>query len=243
MFEESGYTFLTNSDGVLKMAMPVLNREGVHDKAKRGELLDRYRLSLQHRKMLGQHPQDALKLENLEFITIRDNVHMDSPVARVRYFRERILAGYFLNTLDRKLIEASEVLVGTSRAKFRDDAAKLIEGTPNHPLKFLLRNTGGKLKSAYRKKHHEMIENPDWLEMGHVVSAKSGEAERMVLQFGWINQFDRLTVEGIQGAGAYVENVAVSIGGIGVELRTAVDWVGKKLLTQEVFDKAPQIIF
>jgi RHS repeat-associated protein len=98
-----------------------------------------------------------------------------------------------ISPIFRGTISVSRTLVGTSRVGMKKAAAKLIGNTPNHPLKFLL-TPDGKLKSAFRKKHFEMIEDPTLLEMGHVTSHKSGEAEFIVLQSGWTNQFDNKTV-------------------------------------------------
>lgn len=44
-----------------------------------------------------------------------------------------------------------------------------------------------------------------------------------MLQAAWLNRFNRVTVEGI-GKGAFIENVAVDIGGIAVDLQSAIWW-------------------
>ena len=134
-----------------------------------------------------------------------------------------------------------DTLIGTNRAAIRKAAAKKIAMTEDHPLKFLL-NEKGEFKSPKGLSHDELFSRPDILEMGHVVSKKSGELERIVLQSAWFNQFDRITVEGKEGL-SYVENVAVDIGGIGVELRTAKDWVKAGMLPEEILRSAPRINF
>jgi hypothetical protein len=90
--------------------------------------------------------------------------------------------------------------------------------------------------------HDILCNHPKILEMGHIISKKSGEPECVVFQSAWLNQLDRLTVEGVPGF-QYLENVVVDIGGIGVELRTAQDWVRAGFLPQAILDAAPVIEF
>jgi hypothetical protein len=67
--------------------------------------------------------------------------------------------------------------------------------------------------------------------------------EFIVLQSGWTNQFDNKTVEGIRGANAYLTNETISIGGVGVELRTAYDWVEAGHIDKSIVDNAPRITY
>jgi hypothetical protein len=117
-------------------------------------------------------------------------------------------------------------LVGRNESTFRRDAQRLIRNEPNHPLKFLL-DDEGKFKRTKGLKHSELSDASDLVQMGHIESKKAG-GERIVLQGAWENQFNNVTVEHPGNKGVrklvYIENVAIDIGGIGVELETAKVW-------------------
>jgi len=116
-------------------------------------------------------------------------------------------------------------LIGRSRRQFRRDAAALIRSTPDHPLRFLL-DENGRFKRTYGVDHATLCNRPDLVQMMHVTSAKSGEPDRIVLGSAFLNQFDNVTIEGSGGRGSWVaENVVVDIAGVGVEWRTAQDWL------------------
>ena len=76
--------------------------------------------------------------------------------------------------------------------------------------------------------------------MMHVTSKKTGEPERIVLGTAFNNQWDNVTIEAPHKGGSAV-NVVIDIGGIGVELRSAKDWVLAGWLSKEVVDSAPRI--
>ena len=138
---------------------------------------------------------------------------------------------------------SGKVLVGTSSRSFRKSAERLIAGNKNHPLRFLL-NKAGRFKRTWGRRHSTLINRPDLVQMGHVVSKKSGEKEMMVLQNAWLNQFDNVTIEGAKGMGSFVGgNRALDIGGIAVEYRTAVLWEEAGLLAKGTVAKALEIIF
>lgn len=122
--------------------------------------------------------------------------------------------------------EQPGTLVGTREAKFRNDAARLIQASPNHPLRFLL-DDDGNFKSTRGLTHSELANRPDLVQMGHVVSKKAG-GKQIVLQGAWENQYSNVTIEhpGKNAARklVHVENVAIDIGGLGVELETAKMW-------------------
>jgi hypothetical protein len=137
-------------------------------------------------------------------------------------------------------------LVGTSRRHMRRAAAKLIDETPNHPLKFLL-TSKGKFKSSYRLKHSQLINRPDVVQMGHITSRKAGGVDRLMLQSAWHNQYANVTAEGLKrggkNLGVFVENVAVDIGGVAVCRETAKWWVKEGLLKPEVLRNAKRLVF
>lgn len=115
-----------------------------------------------------------------------------------------------------------EVLIGTSTSQMRREAAQLIRSTPDHPLGFLL-DSSGEFKSSKGLSHAQLIDGPDVVQMGHIVSRKSGRTERIMLQGAWENQFNALTAERA-GMGTWVQNPAIEIGGIAVDLKTATFW-------------------
>jgi RHS repeat-associated protein len=140
-----------------------------------------------------------------------------------------------------QVMHAADVLIGTSTTQMRRDAAALIRNTPGHKLSFLL-DAAGNLKSSYGMSHAELIMRPDIVQMGHLVSNKSGLTERIVLQGGWENQFNALTAEKPR-LGTYVENVAIVIGEIGVELKTAQFWESIGWLAPGTVKNAPRITY
>jgi hypothetical protein len=117
---------------------------------------------------------------------------------------------------------SSATLVGTSQPTMRRQAAHLIREKPDHPLKFLL-DEHGEFKSPSSLKHHALAEEPDIVQMSHIISKKSGEPERIMLGGAWENQVAGVTNEKPR-TGIYAENVAVDIGGVAVELKTARFW-------------------
>lgn len=135
----------------------------------------------------------------------------------------------------------STTLVGRTTDAFRRDAARKIHATENHPLSFLL-TPEGKFKTTSRMKHSELIDSPDLVQMGHIVSKKSGEPERIMLQGAWFNQFNALTAERPR-MGTWVENVAIDIGGIAVDLRTAKVWEAEGLLSKGTVDASKRVVF
>jgi Bacterial toxin 5 len=105
----------------------------------------------------------------------------------------------------------------------RNAAAKKIASDPDHPLRFLL-DAQGKFKSQAGFKHHELIDRPDIVQMGHIASDKLGSTERLMLQGAWENQLNNVTIEGPRVGGAVLEQRAIDIGGIAVDLKTARFW-------------------
>jgi len=117
----------------------------------------------------------------------------------------------------------SSTLIGSNTASFRRDAEALIANTKDHPLKFLLDETGH-FKPTKGLKHSELFERPDLVQMGHIESKKSGQPERIVLQGAWENQSNNITIEHPGKKGSYAENTAIDIGRVAVETRTAIAW-------------------
>ena len=134
-----------------------------------------------------------------------------------------------------------ESLVGSSRRQMRFAAAKRIASEPDHPLRFLL-NTKGKFKSQRGLKHHELIDRPDIVQMGHMVSNKLGGIEYLMLQGAWENQLSNLTIEASHVGGAVLEQTAIDIGGIAVDKRSARFWEEIGWLRPGTVETAPIVV-
>ena len=123
----------------------------------------------------------------------------------------------------------------------RRQAARLIASDPNHPLRFLL-DQKGRFKRTRGVTHAELAEDPDLVQMGHITSRKSGEPECVMLQGAWENQFNNVTVE-TPSMGGYVENEAVDIGGVAVDVRTAQFWESNGPLPEGTVANAARLVF
>ena len=136
-------------------------------------------------------------------------------------------------------------LIGTTRRGFRAKVAEMIRGAVNHPLEFLL-GPGDKLKRTTTKgiTHDVMIENPDLVEAGHVVSAKAGEPDQIILMSAWKNRILSSSIEHPSKGGSFMKiDSALDIGGIAVDVDLAADWVKAGLLSADVVAAAPRIQF
>jgi RHS repeat-associated protein len=131
-------------------------------------------------------------------------------------------------------------LVGENTAQMRRVAARKIADTPGHPLKFLL-DDKGHFKATRGLKHSELANRADLVQMGHITSDKVGGPERIMLQGAWENQFNNVTVEHSSKGGCYIENVAIDIGGIAVDLETAKMWVKENLIPESLVQNAKRI--
>jgi hypothetical protein len=100
----------------------------------------------------------------------------------------------------------------------------------------------GKFKSTKGLSHAELANSPDLVQMGHIISKKSGQAEQIMLQGAWENQFNAITAEKA-GLETFVENVAVDIGGIAVDLKTAKAWESFGYLAKGTVDAAKRLVF
>jgi WXG100 family type VII secretion target len=136
----------------------------------------------------------------------------------------------------------ANTLVGESTSQMRRDAARLIGESDNHPLKFLLDEDGNFKGPTRGVPHDELINFPDRVQMGHIISSKSGQPEKIMLQGAWDNQFNRITIEKPH-SGVYAENVAVDIGGVAVDITTAKFWEKLGWLPEGTVSSAPQITF
>lgn len=134
-----------------------------------------------------------------------------------------------------------ESLVGSSRRQMRYAAAKRIASEPDHPLKFLL-NAKSKFKSQRGLKHHELIDRPDIVQMGHIVSNKLGRNEYLMLQGAWENQLNNLTIEGPHVGGTVLEQTAIDISGIAVDKKTARFWEEIGWLKPGTVERAPIVV-
>jgi hypothetical protein len=130
---------------------------------------------------------------------------------------------------------------GSERAKFRRDAEKVIRDTTNHPLKFLL-DDYGKFKRTRGLSHAELADSPDLVQIGHMISKKSGQLELFMLQGAWENQYNNITVEHPSLGGLFIaDNESVEIGGVAVDLKTARMWERWGFLEAGTVANAPRV--
>jgi RHS repeat-associated protein len=133
----------------------------------------------------------------------------------------------------------ADVLVGTgTRSQFRRAVRSMIRSVPDHPLEFLL-NESGWFKRVASRVHSNLIDNPDIWEAGHIMSDKLGGV-RLMIQSAWENQVQNQTIERILGAGV-LDNPAVSIGGIAVSKSTALWWESLEWLSAGTVESAPVV--
>lgn len=134
-----------------------------------------------------------------------------------------------------------EALVGSSRSQMRAAAQERIASDPDHPLRFLL-DENGKFKSQVgQTSHRNLADRPDLVQMGHIGSNKIGGEERLMLQGAWENQFNNVTVESPHKGGAVLDQPAISIGGIAVDLKTAQSWEAFGFIKPGTTAAAPRI--
>jgi hypothetical protein len=89
-----------------------------------------------------------------------------------------------------------------------------------------------------------LIDRPDLVEAGHVVSAKSGQPERVILMSAWKNRILSATIEHPSKGGAFMQiESALDVGGIAVDVELAKDWVDAGLLNADVVAAAQRIFF
>ncbi len=91
-------------------------------------------------------------------------------------------------------------------------------------------------------KHHELADRPDIVQMGHIESNKLGRNERLMLQGAWENQYNNVSIERSHIGGAVLEQTAISVGGIAVDLQTARFWEDWGLLKPGTVAAAPRIV-
>lgn len=127
------------------------------------------------------------------------------------------------------------ILIGTSTGQMKSAAARIIQNTPNHPLKKLLVN--GKLKpSRLKGKDLEYYKNnPDILEMGHVRSRNLKEEDIIVLQSAYFNQKWGKDLE--RHGFIFMDEILI-IGNIGVHKGTAHELLKAKKITEKDFNDA-----
>jgi hypothetical protein len=77
--------------------------------------------------------------------------------------------------------------------------------------------------------------------MGHIQSNKVGGQERLMLQGAWDNQFNNVTIESPHIGGSVLDQVAVSIGGVAVDRKTAQFWEEIGWLKSGTVAAAPKI--
>jgi RHS repeat-associated protein len=153
---------------------------------------------------------------------------------------EAAIAPAVSNTAVTAAAPATETLVGTSTSMMRAQAAAHIANTPNHQLRFLL-DSSGRFLSSQGLTHAELIDNPAIVQMGHMTSRKSGLPERIMLQGAWENQLNAITIER-PGLSSYAQSIAIDIGEIAVDRRTAIFWEEIGWLRPGTVANAPVIL-
>jgi Bacterial toxin 5 len=152
-----------------------------------------------------------------------------------------------LNSKPRRIAKTSAevqsnptTLIGQTTREMRREAAKLIADTEGHPLKFLL-NKDNEFRSSHGRDHSYLINHPELVQMGHILSKKSGHPERIMLQGAWENQLLGTSVEH-PSRGHFVENAAIDIKGIAVDRRTAQFWEDNHFLDKGTVESAKPIM-
>jgi RHS repeat-associated protein len=136
-------------------------------------------------------------------------------------------------------------LVGVSRTQFRSAAQRIIRGTPGHPLEKLL-NQSGKFMNATAAGLDQVswLENPTFVEAGHVISMKSGKEEMLILMSAHKNRMLSATIESKAGdIWMALPREALDIGGIAVDPELADDLVKFGALDAQVVKTAKRITF
>lgn len=138
---------------------------------------------------------------------------------------------------------SDETLVGSSTDQMRREAAKKIAADPKHKLNFLL-DEKDKFKSQKGlTSHDQLINRPDLVQMGHIESKKLGGQERVMLQGAWENQLNNITIESSHRGGGVLEQQAIDIGGVAVDLKTATFWEKIGRLDPGTVKSAPIVTF
>jgi peptidoglycan hydrolase-like protein with peptidoglycan-binding domain len=135
----------------------------------------------------------------------------------------------------------NEALVGSSRDQMRRAAARIIHKAHKHLLKFLLDSNGEFKKHTGLRKHSDLANNPDLVEMSHVRSAKIG-GTAVVIQDAWRNQINNGVIEMRHVGGAILGQEVISIGGIAVARDSAREWENLTWLPRGTVDAAPRVI-
>ena len=136
---------------------------------------------------------------------------------------------------------STEAIVDTSRSNMRREATRIIADDPDHPLRFLLNNSGTGFKPADGTSHFDLINQPDVVQMGHVVSAKTGHTEYVVLQTAYENQILNNSIERSGIGGAVLGFPVIEIGGVAVSRETAELWELLEYLPAGTVANAPRV--
>ena len=128
------------------------------------------------------------------------------------------------DTTGPRFANADEVLLGRDAKKFRRDVQRAIASDPDHLLRFLLTADGSKFRTPKSRAHDQLADQPWIVEMGHVISKKTGLTEYFVLQMAWENQYQHVSIENPNIGGAVLDRPIISIGGIAVSKETAEAW-------------------
>ncbi len=108
-------------------------------------------------------------------------------------------------------------------------------------LRANLLTSEGKFYPSAKLSHDVLIARPELLEMMHVLSAKAGGTQA-VIGSAWLNQYDRIFVEG-PNYGAFVTNEVLDIHGLPIERFTAQLFEDLKWLAPGTVAAAPRIQF
>jgi hypothetical protein len=123
----------------------------------------------------------------------------------------------------------------------RRESERIIKADAKHPLRFLL-GKDGKFKTQQGLTHAELMNRPDIVQMGHIESNKLGGQERLMLQGAWENQFNNVTIESPHIGNAVLDQPAIDIGGIAVDVRTARFWEKIGWLKPGTVQSAPKVV-
>lgn len=135
----------------------------------------------------------------------------------------------------------------TTRRAFRRYVLAMIR-QEGHPLRKLINPRTGKFWRSTEKglTSFDWFNNPAMWEAGHFRSAKylEGTADTFVIMSAHENRLASAMIEHPRFGGAMLESgLAVSIGGLPVDLRTAEALVDAGVISSEAFEAAPFVLF
>lgn len=139
--------------------------------------------------------------------------------------------------------------IAARREQFRAELTRALHAQPDHPLSFLINESGALRPSTARGVDQvAWLSDPRIVEAGHVISAKSLHGvnvgtDRFAVMSAHHNRLISATIEHPRKGGSIDIPTAIEIGGIPVHAETAVDWVANGWLTIEHLASAHPVAY